>query len=67
MIRVALLALAALLVAGCMTVDAVKMRHPTTKETATCGPYAFKFSVGVDEQKRCIADFQRQGYERAPN
>ena len=49
---------------GCT--GSAKLRHPTTKQEATCGPYALKFGMGLDEFKRCMDDYQRQGYERVP-
>jgi hypothetical protein len=58
-------AVGALFLAGC--VASVKLRHPKTGQEVTCGPYAFAFGTGVDNLNRCLDDFQRQGYERAPD
>lgn len=59
---------AALLLAGCT--DTVTLRHAQTGATARCGGnYAmglYAFSAN-DREARCIADFQRQGYERVSN
>lgn len=63
--RIVLLASMVFLMAGC--VGAVKLRHPTTKEEVTCGPYALKFGIGHQELERCLDDYQRQGYVRVPD
>ncbi len=48
--------------------SAVKLRNPTTGETATCGPYmleGFGQPASVaDREARCIDDFRRQGFQR---
>ena len=57
---------------GCATTQPVTLRHPNTGAVVQCGPYKVNFFVGpvggpVYQQERdCIADYQRQGYERAP-
>jgi hypothetical protein len=55
----------AVIVSGCT--GSAKLRHPTTQKEATCGPYALKFGMGLSEFKRCMDDYQRQGYERVPD
>lgn len=38
--------------------------------TANCGPYpalGINGIVGAERERQCIQDYQRQGYERAPN
>jgi hypothetical protein len=69
--RYAALSLAFLFVAGCASTDVV-LRHPKTGQTAICkrgggyfGPAAPY--LAQQDQMRCINDFQRQGYERAPD
>jgi hypothetical protein len=47
--------------AGCT--PAVHLRNRATGETAQCGPYAYTVNEALFKQQ-CIADFQRQGYER---
>lgn len=55
-----------LLLGGCTT--AVTMRHPDGR-VVKCGPYDARpinsFSSAQREQS-CIQDYQRQGFERAP-
>lgn len=60
----AVVAALALLLAGC--VSGVTLRHPTSGQTVKCGPYALKYGVGYQELDRCLDDYQRQGYQRAP-
>jgi hypothetical protein len=59
---------ACLLVAGCTT-SAVEMRNPLTGQVAKCGPYGFGLAFGglhtAERERGCIADYQRQGFERA--
>jgi hypothetical protein len=72
--RYVVAALALLFFVGCgptRSTDVV-LRHPKTGQTATCkrgsgymGPAAPYFSQ--QDQIRCIDDFQRQGFERAPD
>lgn len=60
-----LIVLLALLAAGCT--DTITLRNAQTGATATCGGnYAvglYAFSAN-DREARCVADFQRQGFER---
>lgn len=55
------------LFAGCTT-DPVLLRHPQTVKTVKCGPYSATKSsarlAAVELERGCIADYQRQGYER---
>jgi hypothetical protein len=49
--------------------DSVKLKNPTTGETAQCGPYQLEgmgqpASVATREA-RCLDDYQRQGFVRA--
>lgn len=62
------LLVAGYLLTGCTT-DPVRMTHPTTGQTAVCGPYAntgIKAVAAARHEAQCIHDYQRQGYERAP-
>jgi len=63
------LGLLLLLVTGCTS--AVTLRHPITGVTVKCGPYAFdslgrSAAVAMERERQCVSDYQRQGYERAP-
>lgn len=61
-----LVILAAVLMIGCSS--AVTLRHPDGR-MVKCGPYnafgAHAF-VGAQREQQCIGDYQRQGFERAP-
>jgi hypothetical protein len=62
-----LLAMAVVLM-GCT--EPVTMRNKATGEVATCGPYKNGIVTGAwaaQREAQCISDYQRQGYERAPN
>jgi hypothetical protein len=54
---------------GCST-TAITLRHPDTNQVTQCGPYLimnpfFPAISGTHDQERdCIQDFQRQGFER---
>jgi hypothetical protein len=57
------------LLAGCATeTKLVLLRHPQTGKTAQCGPYPTTGHTSkitaVEHERGCIADYQRQGYER---
>ena len=54
----------AVLFAGCATTGTVMMQHPQTHEIARCR--SFIGGQGYRRQEDCIADYQRQGYERTP-
>lgn len=51
---------------GCTS--AILLRHSDGRE-ATCGPYyyygIFAFTA-TEREKNCVGDYQRQGFERAP-
>jgi len=57
----------AVLLAGCATTETVMMQHPRTHEIAQCveGYRGLIGGGGYRSQEDCIADYQRQGYERA--
>jgi len=62
-------ALLLLLLSACTTLDPVLLKHPKTGEIAQCGPYeytGYTATARVMEQRGCIEDYQRQGYERVP-
>ena len=56
------------IMSGCATTETVMMQHPQTHEIAQCAEGYRRFISGDDyrRQEDCIADYQRQGYERAP-
>ena len=60
---------AALVLALTACTSAVALRHPATGAVATCGPY---YTVGLyafaasERERQCTQDYQRQGYQRAP-
>jgi len=56
------------LVAGCATTETVMMQHPRTNEIAQCaeGHRRFIGGGGYRRQEDCIADYERQGFERPP-
>lgn len=53
---------------GCAASETVMMQHPRTHEIAQCveGYRRFIGGDGYRGQKECIADYERQGYQRAP-
>ena len=55
--------------AGCAT-EAVYLRHPETGQTVKCGPYSYVGNPGkslaIEQERGCINDYQRQGYQRVP-
>lgn len=58
-------------VACTRTTQPVTLRHPNTGAVVQCGPYQDNFLGGLrafvyQQERDCIADYQRQGYERAP-
>jgi hypothetical protein len=65
----------AVLALGCASED-ITLRNPKTGQTATCpggnyehGLIAWRTKLNQtakDLQMRCLDDYQRQGYERAP-
>jgi len=58
----------AVLFVGCATTETVMMQHPRTHEIAQCAERYRSFigGQGYRRQEDCIADYQRQGYERTP-
>ena len=58
----------AVLFVGCATAETVMMQHPQTHEIARCTERYRSFigGQGYRRQEDCIADYQRQGYERTP-
>jgi hypothetical protein len=63
----ALLVVAAVLLVGC-SLETIYLQHPDTKEVKSCDGSTYLSLVGRDTgaylQRGCVADFQRQGYER---
>jgi hypothetical protein len=62
------LLVSALAVTSCAT-DGVVLRHPTTGATVRCrqSPTLLEGSAMAYQRERdCVADYQRQGYERVP-
>ena len=55
-------------VTGCTTSEPVLLQHPQTHAIVRCAPgyRSFIDGEGYRQQEDCIADYQRQGYERAP-
>jgi hypothetical protein len=58
----------ALTVAGCTS--AINLRNPATGATAQCGPYQLE-GLGqpasvAERERRCLDDYQRLGFQRAP-
>jgi len=69
--RALLLLVASSSLVACASTDAVILRHQRTGAVVHCGPYETNFwghvGASIYQQERdCIADYQRQGYERAP-
>ena len=58
-----------LLLIGCVLTDPVLLRHLKTGQTVQCGPYRYDHHTAVAiimQERGCIEDYQRQGYERVP-
>jgi hypothetical protein len=58
-----------LLMMGCAMAQDVKLRHPDGR-SVTCQP-GWRYGVigatlGQDQVRDCVKDYQRQGFERAP-
>ena len=59
-------------VSGCAVSEKVFLRNPAG-QTVQCGPYTVAGNLNAAaenshiELRGCIADYQRQGYERVPN
>jgi hypothetical protein len=62
----------ALTLAGCTTSETIHLRN-STGQVVQCGPYTHYGNMpaaGAEnraEIRDCVADFQRQGYDRVPN
>ena len=63
------------LAAGCVLgiggTDKVYLRHTETGHTVECGPYKYALNIpdkqiAFNQERACITDYQRQGYERVP-
>jgi hypothetical protein len=68
-LRIFLALVPAIALAACNTTQPVYLHNPQTGEAATCGPYNYDpvtANVVLNREARCISDYQRQGYERAP-
>ena len=69
--RAAIIILMAIGLAGCATSETVYLKN-VSNQTVKCGPYTNygdipSANVTTQNQLRdCIADYQRQGYERVP-
>lgn len=55
-----------LAVLGACTTQQVVLRDRSGK-VATCGPYYNDGGAVAYREAQCIADYQRQGFERAPH
>jgi hypothetical protein len=66
--RVMAAAFLTLITSGCATTETVMMQHPQTHEIAQCaeGYRRFIGGDGYRGQENCIADYERQGYQRTP-
>ena len=55
---------------GCARDPGVMMQHSQTGQRVQCGPYAAvtwaQTMAAVERERGCVADYQRQGYERSP-
>jgi len=68
MLRRSVLALALVVtLSGCAS-ESIRLRHTTTGETVTCGPYSYVPSITLAEirLRDCVRDFKQAGYERIP-
>lgn len=64
--RYLLIVLTCLMLTGCTST--ISLRHPDGR-VATCGGYFTGGPVGfqaAERERGCIADYQRQGFERMP-
>ena len=59
-----------LLIVACVRTKPVLLHHAESDQTATCGPYRYigfaDKELAFERERACIGDYQRQGYERAP-
>ena len=56
-------------VGGCASADPVVLRHPVTGQVTKCPGYntaPAMAGVAETQQRNCVQDFQRQGFERVP-
>jgi len=70
MLNTVAVCLAVLCLVACAPIPVVQMRNPRTGETAKCGsgPWSsIQRGGALTWQRECIEDFQRQGWERAPD
>lgn len=58
----------AMVLVGCATRETVMMHHPQTHELVRCteGYRSLIDGKGYRRQEDCIADLERQGFERTP-
>jgi hypothetical protein len=65
-VRTALLAVMGLVAAGCATPDTVMMRNRQSGEIAQCAAAYRSFfgGLGYRQQDDCIAQYERNGFER---
>lgn len=63
----ALVVTIASVLAGCTTAETVMMQHPRTHEIVRCtdGYRSLIDGKGYRRQEDCIADLERQGFERS--
>ena len=63
-----MLAIGCFWLAACGMTETVILRQPETGKKVECGPYGYfgHSSKGLDYLRHCVKDYQRQGYERAP-
>jgi hypothetical protein len=67
--RLALALCALLLLTGCST-PIITLRHPDGRTVACGNSYTFGYGgafVSAERDRACVADYQRQGFERVPN
>jgi hypothetical protein len=57
--------LVVIMLGGCTTTPVI-LKHPTTGETAQCGPYV-NTDAGVLWEAQCVGHYQAQGYQRIKN
>lgn len=70
MARLTMAGLSALLLAACSTTPDIVLRN-STGQTARCEGFFVASGWGRSQllsklQRECVADYQRQGYERVP-
>jgi hypothetical protein len=67
--KILYLALILTTVTGCVSADPVTLRHPTSGQITKCPGYSTApalAAVSETQQRNCVQDYQRQGYERVP-